>query len=149
MTEHPVEEKILNEAEKLCEQTIRPNVNRFEKNNGVSKDVIQQLAAHGFLAAPLPEKYGGLGLNAVAYGHFTEIIGKACVATRSLITVHSSLVGMTILRFGTDDQKNKWLKRLSSGEWLGAFALTEAQAGSDVKNIQTSWHEENGDYVLN
>jgi len=140
---------VLRETEKFCEETLRPNVPFFEENEGVTKDVINSLAAKGFLAAPFPKEYGGLDLHPIEYGYFTEIIGKACVATRSLITVHSSLVGLTLLRFGTECQKSKWVHKLASGELLGAFALTEKNAGSDVKGIQTTWHETDDSYVIN
>lgn len=142
-------ESVLNQSEQFCNEVIRPKVNVFEENEGVPRDVIQQVASKGYLAAPFPEEYGGLGLHSVDYGRFTEIFGKACVSTRSLITVHSSLVGLTLLRFGTESQKSKWMRQLASGELLGAFALTEANAGSDVKNIQTQWHETDEYYVLN
>ncbi|HFC12464.1 MAG TPA: acyl-CoA dehydrogenase, partial [Anaerolineae bacterium] len=99
--------------------------------------------------APFPQEYGGLGLDPIYYGLFTELFGKACTATRSLLTVHSSLVGETLLRFGTAEQIATWLPQLAQGTKIAAFALSEPDIGSDAKNIKTTWHEEGDYYVLN
>lgn len=107
------------------------------------------MAQRGYLAASLPEAYGGLGLDPIHYGLFTEAFGKACAASRSLITVHTSLVCETLLRFGTEEQKRIWVPRLVRGEWIACFGLTEPDVGSDAKNSKTTWHEEDGYYVIN
>ena len=75
----------------------------------------------------------GLNLDPVYYGLFTEQIGKACSSTRSLLTVHTSIVGETILRWGTEGQKAKWLPSMARGEKIGAFALSEPHVGSDAR----------------
>ncbi|RCX18745.1 hypothetical protein DFR58_10414 [Anaerobacterium chartisolvens] len=141
--------KIVDEAEAFVNQEIRPYVKCFEENKGIPRELIDKMAAKGYLAAALPKQYGGLELDPVYYGLFTEVFGKACTATRSLITVHTSLVGETLVRFGTEEQKNKWLPRLARGEAIGAFGLSEPDIGSDAKNIKTSWHEEDDCYVIN
>ncbi|WP_307391089.1 acyl-CoA dehydrogenase family protein [Bacillus horti] len=143
------QEAIIAEAEEFVKTEIRPYVNEFEENKGIPLDLINKMAEKGYLAASFPEEYGGLDLDPIYYGQFTEVFGKACVATRSLLTVHTSLVGETLLRFGTIEQKEKWLPQLASGQQIAAFALSEPDIGSDAKNVQTSWYEEDDCYVLN
>ncbi|WP_052088032.1 acyl-CoA dehydrogenase family protein [Paenibacillus wynnii] len=140
---------IIAEAESFVQAEIRPHVNEFEEQGGIPRELIAKMASKGYLAASLPKEYGGLGLDPVYYGLFTEVFGKACTATRSLITVHTSLVSETLLRFGSEEQKESWLPRLASGEVISAFGLSEPDIGSDAKSIKTAWHEEDDYYVLN
>ncbi len=144
-----IQAAIVEEAEAFVNDEIRPYVNEFEEKGGIPRELISKMAAKGYLAAPFPKQYGGLELDPVYYGLFTEAFGKGCVATRSLLTVHSSLVGETILRLGTADQKNKWLPLMARGEAIGAFGLSEPDIGSDAKGIKTTWHEEDDCYVIN
>ncbi|WP_223067488.1 acyl-CoA dehydrogenase family protein [Paenibacillus caui] len=143
------QEAIVKEAEAFVRNRIRPCVQLFQAEKGIPGSLIRELADHGYLAASLPREYGGLGLDPVYYGLFTEAFGKASPAVRSLLTVHTSLVSETLLRFCSPEQKSLWLPRLTSGQWIGAFALSEPDIGSDAKNIRTQWREEEGHYVLN
>ncbi len=143
------QELVIKEAEHFVKEKVRPYVHEFEKNRGIPNSLIKEMAENGFLSAPFPKKYGGLALDPIYYGIFTEVFGKACVATRSLITVHTSLVGETLLRLGTEEQKNYWLPRLSSGEVIASFGLSEPDNGSDAKNIKTEWFEQEDCYVIN
>ncbi|CAG5087379.1 ZmaE [Thermobacillus xylanilyticus] len=140
--------QILEEAEGFVNAEIRPFVQEWERKDALPKALIRKMGERGYLAASLPRKYGGLELEPVAYGLFTEIFGRACPAVRSLITVHTSLVSETLLRFGTDKQKEVWLPRLAQGEAIAAFALTEPEVGSDARNVRTTWREEADAYVL-
>jgi alkylation response protein AidB-like acyl-CoA dehydrogenase len=149
MNEDQSQKAIIEESESFVNEEIRPYTNDFEESRGIPRSLIKKMAAKGYLAAPFPKQYGGLGLDPVYYGLFTEVFGKACVATRSLITVHTSLVGETLLRFGTENQKKKWLPRLANGERIAAFALSEPDTGSDAKNVKSEWHEEDNNYVIN
>ncbi|MCR8844310.1 acyl-CoA dehydrogenase family protein [Paenibacillus sp. SC116] len=148
MSTETIQQNVIQEVEQFVNDEIRPYVNQFEEQSGIPLELIRKMAAKGYLAAPLPYQYGGLGLDPVSYGQFTEVIGKACSATRSLITVHTSLVSETLLRFGTEAQKDKWLPKLASGEVIGAFGLSEPDVGSDAKSIKTVWREEVDHYVL-
>lgn len=149
MNTDSVQIAVVEDAKAFVDAEIRPYVNDFEKNGGIPLELIQKMAANGYLAAPFPQEYDGLGLDPVYYGMLTEVFGKACTASRSLITVHTSLVGETLLRLGTEDQITTWIPQLAKGEKLAAFALSEPEIGSDAKNIKTSWHEEDDCYVLN
>ena len=149
MSDDPRQSAIIESAKLFVDTEIRPHVHEFETQGGVPLALIKKMADAGYLAAPFPQEYGGLGLDPIYYGLFTELFGKACTATRSLLTVHSSLVGETLLRFGTAEQIATWLPQLAQGTKIAAFALSEPDIGSDAKNIKTTWHEEGDYYVLN
>jgi alkylation response protein AidB-like acyl-CoA dehydrogenase len=107
------------------------------------------MAEKGYLGATFPKEYGGLALDPEYYGLFTEEIGKACCSTRALFTVHTSLVGETLIKWGTKTQKEKWLPRMASGKSIAAFALSEPEVGSNAKGVQTSFKKEGGNYIIN
>jgi hypothetical protein len=140
---------ILAEVRQFANQAIRPFAARFDAEERIPRELIDQMAERGYLAASFPEEYGGLGLDPVAYGLFTAEIGKACSSTRALLTVHTSLVGETLLRWGTDEQKNRLLPAMARGEKLAAFALSEPGAGSDARSIQTRYHRQGDHFILN
>lgn len=143
------QKNIIEEVKKFADKEIRPFASDFEVNEELPSELIKKLAERGYLTASFPKKYGGLELDSVHYGLFTEEIGKACCSTRTLITVHTSLVGETLMRWGTEEQKNKFLKAMSSGERIGAFALTEPEIGSNAKEIKTSYRKEGNKYIIN
>lgn len=138
---------ITDEARLFAAEHIRPFATAFE-DEGVPRSLIRMMGAKGFLGAVLPASYGGMALDAVTYGQMTEQIGKACCSTRSVLTVHTSLVGETINRFGTDEQRSYWLPLIASGERIGAFALSEPLAGSDAAGVKTSYTYKNGEYLI-
>ncbi|MGE5339914.1 MAG: acyl-CoA dehydrogenase family protein [Candidatus Omnitrophota bacterium] len=143
------QQEVIEEAREFAEQEIRPFAGQFEENEAIPRELIEKMAKKGFLSAPFPKAYGGLELDPVHYGLFTEEIGKACASTRAILTVHTSLVGETILRWGTEAQKNKWLPLMASGEKIGAFGLTEPEVGTDAKSVQTTYKKDCGKYVIN
>lgn len=140
---------IIQEATAFAQKNIKPYASTFEENEAVPRELIDKMAAMGYLAATFPEKYGGLELDPYYYGLLTEEIGKACCSTRSLLTVHTSLVGETILRCGSETQKDKWIKAMATGEKIGAFALTEPEIGSDARNVRCTYSKSNDKYIIN
>src|SRR6185436_673861 len=102
----------------------------------------------GWLGAQVPLEHGGAGLDMVTYGLLTAEIGRACSSTRSLLTVHD-MACQAILRWGSRAQREQWLPKLSRGEILGAFALSEPQAGSDAKGVATTAEKDGDGYVVN
>ncbi|MCS5697412.1 acyl-CoA dehydrogenase family protein, partial [Desulfofundulus thermocisternus] len=84
---------------------------------------------------PIPEEYGGAGCDFLTYIMAIEEISRACASTGVILAVHTSLGCFSLLYHGTEEQKQKYLTRLATGEWLGAFALTESNAGSDPSNL--------------
>ena len=106
------------------------------------------MAERKYLAASFPEEFGGLGLDPVSYGYFTEEIGKACCSTRALITVHTSLVGEALLRWGSREQKERWLPAMASGKKIGAFALSEPEIGSDARSVKTTYRKSTDGFII-
>ena len=121
----------------------------IERTSVYPQELIKKLAAKKYLTPTYPEEYGGLSLTPFEYGRFTETVGKVCQASRALLTVHNSLVGETILRWGSNEQKKDYLPGMSSGEKIGAFALSEPKIGSDARNVTTKYERENGTYIIN
>ena len=103
------QEKTIEQARRFADEEIRPRAREFDENQELPKDVIAAMAERKLLLASLPEEQGGLGLDPVHYGFLTEAIGKACCSTVGLITVQSSLVGETLLRWGSGEMKEQWL----------------------------------------
>ncbi|OMF98441.1 acyl-CoA dehydrogenase family protein [Paenibacillus sp. FSL R7-0337] len=143
------QQRIVDEARVFADENIRPYASEFDANEALPKTLITLMGSKGYLGASLPEKYGGLGLDPIHYGYFTEVIGKACSSTRALLTVQTSLVGETLLRWGTEQQINKYLPLLIKGEKISAFALSEPNVGSDAKSVEATYRKENGKYILN
>jgi alkylation response protein AidB-like acyl-CoA dehydrogenase len=143
------QEEILNEVCRFAGEEIRPRAREFDENGELPRDVIARMADKKLLLASLPEEYGGLGLDPVHYGFLTEEIGKACCSTVGLITVQSSLIGETLLKWGSRDLKDKWLPPMASGEKIGAFALSEPNVGSDAKSVRTAYDPKADGFILN
>lgn len=143
------QQKIINEVRLFADKEIRPYAREFDETGELPKGLIMSMARKRYLSASFPKKYRGLELDPVYYGLFTEEIGKACCSTRALLTVHTSLVGETLLRWGTQEQKDIWLHQMSSGKKIGAFALSEPNVGSDAKNVQTIYEKKGNAYIIN
>lgn len=141
--------EIINEVRAFANKEIRPFASEFEEKERIPRELIDKMAKKGYLGACFPKEYGGLELDPIAYGQFTEEVGKACASTRALLTVNTSLVGETILRWGTEKQKNKFLPAIVKGEKLAAFALTEPDVGTDAKSVKTSYKKDSEYYIIN
>ncbi|ASZ69579.1 acyl-CoA dehydrogenase family protein [Bacillus cereus] len=142
-------EEILGVVDEFAEKKLRPRASEFESNEELPYDVIQELSRYGVLGATISKEYGGLSLDSLDYGRLTEIIGKACNSVRELLTVHVSLVGESIKRWGTEEQKRKWLPEMATGNLLFSFALTEPEVGSDAKAVGTSYKQVDDHFILN
>jgi len=112
-------------------------------------DLVRKIAEQGYLGAIVPREYGGAGLDYVSYGLLVEEIGRGDSAMRTVISVQTSLVCSALLRWGTEEQKQRYLPRLCSGEWLGCFGLTEPDTGSDAANQRTLARRSGSGWVIN
>lgn len=149
MNPHARQQQILEEARAFAREAIQPRAREFDQQGALDRGLILKLAEKGYLLASLPEDLGGLGLDPVHYGLLTEEIGKACCSTRALLTVQSSLIGETLRKWGTDEQRRRWLPLIKSGRHLGAFALSEPEIGTDARGVQTSYRRSGPNFVLN
>ena len=132
----------------FAERVIAPKAQMNDREMKFDWDIAKQIFAEGFLGCPVPLKYGCLGMDYVAYGLMTEEINRVCSSTRTLFSVQTSLVALTILKWGTEEQKQMYLPKMCSGEYLGCYGLTEPEAGSDAANQQTRAVKDGSDYIL-
>ncbi|MDP2683081.1 MAG: acyl-CoA dehydrogenase family protein [Deltaproteobacteria bacterium] len=144
------EQKMVKEtARKFAEREIMP----FARENDVKEhfpiEIFRKMAGLGFLGGPIPEKYGGAGLDFISDAIIFEEIGRADSSLRTALSVQVSLVGLTILKWGTEEQKQKYIPKLCKGEFIGCFALTEPNAGSDAASILTSAALKGNEWILN
>jgi alkylation response protein AidB-like acyl-CoA dehydrogenase len=112
-------------------------------------ELVAMLAAQGYLGALVPREYGGAGLDHVTYALVVEEIGRGDGAMRTVVSVQTSLVCGSIVRWGSDEQQAHYLPKLCSGEWLGCFGLTEPESGSDAANQRTRATKVDGGWLLN
>ncbi|MEJ2240311.1 MAG: acyl-CoA dehydrogenase family protein [Gemmatimonadales bacterium] len=136
-------------AVEVIKQEIEPNAAHIDRNEEFPEKTIRGLGKHGLLGMPFPPEYGGAGLDLITYCSVMEEMGKVCASTASTVDAHTTMVGLSILQFGSDEQRENYLPQLASGAALGAFALTEPNAGSDVAGIETSAVKDGDHYVLN
>lgn len=129
-------------------QHVAPSAAAADRAERLPDRVIQALAEACCLGSFLPEQWGGQALDMISYGVLHEEIGKACTSARSLLTVHD-MVTHAILKWGTACQRRRYLPAMARGEMIGAFAVSEPGAGSDVRSIETSARRENGAWLLN
>src|SRR5947209_8862694 len=135
----------LSDEQRLIRQTAREFTDREvvqrarenDRNEHFDLELVEKLAAQGYLGAIVPREYGGAGLDYVTYGLIVEQVGRGDSAMRTVVSVQTSLVCSAILRWGTEEQKQRYLPKLCSGEWLGCFGLTEPDTGSDAANQRT------------
>ncbi len=128
---------------------IAPSIVDYDLKEEFPLDNLNKLSNQGLMGLQVPIKYGGMGLGEVECGILLEELGRICSAHATIVGAHLGLCIGPILLFASEAQKNKYLPRLSSGEIIGGFALTELAAGSDVKNIHTSAKKVGSDFVLN
>ncbi len=119
-----------------------------DREESINPVVIKKLIEKGYLGSMLPKEYGGMGLDNVTIGILNEEMGRGCSSVRSLLTVHG-MVALALLRWGTQEQRDRWLRRMSKGEVIGAFGLTEPNVGSDAKSIEATAVLTDKGYVLN
>lgn len=136
------------EVRQFVNDEIIPYAEYHDREEKLNPVVIRKMKESGYLGAVIPEEYGGLGIDQLSIGILNEEIGRGCSSVRSMLTVQG-MVALAIWRWGSNEQRNKWLPQLANGEILGAFALTEPNIGSDAKNIEMTAEIEADCYVLN
>ena len=130
---------------RFASSAVAPKASEIDQNGNIPSDLIKQLAENGFMGAFVPECYGGAGMDYRSYGIIVEELSYACASTAVLVSAHLSLATWPILQFGTEEQKKHYLPKLSMGEWIGCFCLSEPNAGSDAASL-TTMAQDRGDY---
>ena len=131
----------------FAENTVKPIAADLDKEERFPEETVAQLGELGMLGIPFPEEYGGTGMDNLSYVQCIEELSKVCASTGVTVSAHTSLCAWPIYHFGTEEQKQKYLVPLASGEKLGAFGLTEPNAGTDAAGQKTTAVDK-GDYWL-
>ncbi|MHB8170520.1 MAG: acyl-CoA dehydrogenase family protein [Thermincolia bacterium] len=137
------------EVRAFVEEKIGPRAGLVDAEGCFPVETLGDLVAQGLMGIPIPQEWGGAGADFVSYILAVEEISRACATTGVILAVHTSVGSMPILYFGTEEQKNKYLRPLAQGRYLGAFALTEPQAGSDASSLRTTAKQEGDYYIVN
>ncbi|MGH8909754.1 MAG: acyl-CoA dehydrogenase family protein [Egibacteraceae bacterium] len=142
------QEEVRRLAREFCEAEVAPGARDRDRAELTPPELLAKLFEVGFLGAAIPQEYGGMGLDYLSYGLVVEELGRTDASLRSIVGVSVGLVGSTIVRFGTEEQRREWLPRLCGGG-LGAFGLSEPDAGSDPSSMRTGASRDGGDWILN
>jgi acyl-CoA dehydrogenase len=132
----------------FAEKEVAPFVERMEAGE-FPKSILQKMGELGLMGIPIPEEYGGSGMDFTSYIIAIEELSKVSATLGVILSVHTSVGTNPILYFGTEEQKQKYIPKLATGEYLGAFCLTEPSAGSDAASLKTRAVKQGKDYILN
>jgi glutaryl-CoA dehydrogenase (non-decarboxylating) len=136
-------------ARAFVEAEILPNIREWDEKGEVHREIFTTMGQLGFLGAPIPEQYGGSGMDYVSFALLCEELERADTAFRVVQSVHVGLNSLTLLQWGTEEQKQRWLVPQARGEKLATFGLTEPGVGTDAGNLQTTARRDGDSYVLN
>src|SRR5579885_335139 len=145
----PRQQRVQEQARRFAEQEVAPLAREADEKGEFPRRLVRRMGELGFLAGPIEPDYGGSGMDWVSYALLCEELGRVDSSVRGFLTVHASLVSLCIQEWGTEEQKRSILPRLATGEWIGCYALTEPNAGSDAASIETTATEDGDDYLLN
>jgi hypothetical protein len=144
------EQRLIKEtARTFTDKEIVPRARDNDRNAHFDTELVAKLAEQGYLGAIVPTEYGGAGLDYLSYGLVVEEIGRGDSSMRTVVSVQTSLVCSAIVRWGTEEQKQRYLPKLCSGEWLGCFGLTEPDTGSDAANQRTRARKTDSGWIIN
>jgi glutaryl-CoA dehydrogenase (non-decarboxylating) len=136
-------------ARAFTEAEILPHIREWDEKGEVHREVFAKMAELGFLGAPIPERYGGAGMDYVSFALLCEELERADTAFRVVQSVHVGLNSLTLLQWGTEEQKQRWLVPQAKGEKLATFGLTEPGVGTDAGSLESTARRDGDSYVLN
>jgi alkylation response protein AidB-like acyl-CoA dehydrogenase len=143
------QEMIKRTVRQFAEEEVAPGAVERDRTKRFPVEIFKKLADMGMMGLPFPEQYGGGGADTISFAIVVEELSRVCGSTGITYSAHISLGGAPLNLFGTEEQKQKYLTPICTGESLGAFGLTEPNAGSDAGGTQTAAREVNGEYVIN
>src|SRR6266705_331304 len=135
-------------VQRFTEQEITPHAETWDETNHFPREIYHQMAELGLMGMTTPEEYGGSALSRLSNALVYEELAKGEMATAVGLSVHNMVTG-SIARFGNQQQRQRWVSRLASGELLGAFSLSEAGSGSDAASLQCRAESRDDHYILN
>jgi alkylation response protein AidB-like acyl-CoA dehydrogenase len=134
---------------RFVREEVAPRVEEYDREEKLPRDLLARLGELGLTGGTIPVAWGGNGFDHRTHAMVIEEISRACHILATIASMPSGLVGAGILKYGTAEQKTRWLRPLASGEIFGAAGVTEPQSGSDVAGLQTTYRREGEDFVLN
>jgi len=143
------QEQIAGMVRDFAQKEIKPNMMEWDEKQIFPVDLFRKMGEQGFMGALVPQEYGGAGLSYFEYVTIVSEIAKVCSYIGLSTAAHNSLCTGHILYFGNEEQKKKYLPKLASGEWIGAWGLTEANTGSDAGNMRCTAVKDGDDWILN
>ncbi|MFD7127867.1 MULTISPECIES: acyl-CoA dehydrogenase family protein [Streptomyces] len=149
LTLNEEQEAVRKLAEEFVAREVAPHAVAWDRAENVDKSIVKKLGDLGFLGLTVPEEYGGSGGDHLSYCLVTEELGRGDSSVRGIVSVSLGLVAKTVASWGSEEQKRQWLPRLTAGEAIGCFGLTEPGTGSDAGNLATRAVRDGGDYVVN
>ena len=126
----------------FAEKEVKPLAAEVDEEEKFPIETVEKMAKLGLMGIPFPVEYGGAGGDNMMYSMAVEELSKVCATTGVIVSAHTSLCASPIYEFGTEEQKRKYLPKLCAGEWIGAFGLTEPNAGTDASFL---WYDDEGD----
>jgi alkylation response protein AidB-like acyl-CoA dehydrogenase len=135
-------------AREFLDREVVPFAREWDRSETMDRGIVGKLAEIGFLGASLPAEHGGMGLDTISYCLVMEELGRADSSVRGIVSVQNGLVGKTVAKWATDEQREEWLPQLASGEALGCYALTEPGSGSDPSSLVTRAERDGGDWLI-
>ncbi len=133
----------------FAEKEVAPTAAERDEEERFDMDIFKKMAELGLTGIPWPEEYGGIGSDYLAYVIAVEELSRVCASTGVTLSAHTSLAGWPVFKFGTEEQKQKYLRPMAEGTKIGAYGLTEAGSGSDAGGMRTTAKLDGDDYVLN
>ncbi|MDF2038648.1 acyl-CoA dehydrogenase [Cytobacillus oceanisediminis] len=140
---------ILKTIREFAQEEVAPGALERDRTKEFPMKVFKKMADLGLMGLPFPEEYGGAGADTVSFAIVTEELSRACASTGITYSAHISLGGAPLYLFGTEEQKQKYLVPICTGESFGAFGLTEPNAGSDAGGTRTTAVEKDGEFIIN
>src|SRR5687767_7512057 len=140
---------VADSARAFAEAEILPHIREWDRGDGYPRAMLDKLAELGFLGAPIPERYGGAGMDYISFALLCEELERADTAFRVVQSVHVGLNSLALLQWGTEDQLQRFLVPQARGEKLATFGLTEPGVGTDAGNLASTARRDGDDYVLN
>src|SRR5947209_649143 len=139
---------LIEQVRSFAQSEIAPKAKELDESGRFPAEIVKQLAEMGLMGMMAPEEYGGAAMDAVSYAMALEEVAAACASTAVIMSVNNSLVCAPIAKFGTDDQKKRFLAPLARGEKLGCFALSEPGHGSDPGGLKCQAKKVDGGYRI-
>lgn len=145
----PEQQALYEDIRALADEVIAPRAAYLEQNEIFPEENIRELARRGYMGITIPESYGGLGMDAISYSIVSEEVSRACGSTGITVAAHNALGTQQIWLMGTEEQKRRFIPDLASGRKLGAWGLTEPQAGSDAGGLRTTAVQDGDEWIIN